>query len=192
MEKNMKIGIYGGSFNPPHYGHENISKLIIKKLNLDKLIVIPIGTPCHGKTNLLDGNERYKLCELAFKEINKVKISRIEIDSDETSYTYDTLKKIIEKYGREHEYFEIIGEDSAAYFDEWKNYEKILELAKVVILKRRGYTSAIKSRNIIEIENDYYDISSSKIRESIMKEEDCEDFLKKEVLDYIKIKKLYK
>lgn len=187
----MKIGIYGGSFNPPHYGHENISKLIIKKLNLDKLIIIPIGTACHGKTNLLDKEERYDLCKISFKNIPKVEISRVEIDSDDVSYTYDTLKKIIKKYGKEHEYFEIIGEDSAAYFDEWKNYKDILKLAKVVVLKRKGYTSAIKSKNIIEIENDYYDVSSSEIREKLYKGENCKDSLKKEVLDYIKIKKLY-
>lgn len=188
----MRIGIYGGSFNPPHRGHENITKLIIKELKLDELLIIPIGTPCHGKTNLIDSNERYKLCELSFKDIDKVKISRIEIDSNDTSYTYDTLKKIIKSYGKEHEYFEIIGEDSAAYFDKWKDYKKILKLAKVVVLKRRGYTSVINSDNIIEIENDYYDISSSKIRHSIRKGKDCKEFLKKEVLDYIQNKELYK
>lgn len=188
----MKIGIYGGSFNPPHQGHENISKLIIDKLNLDKLLIIPIGTPCHGKTDLIDSNERYKLCELCFKDIDKVELSRIEIDLDETSYTYDTLNRIIEKYGKNHEYFEIIGEDSAAYFDKWKDYKKILELAKVVVLKRRGYKSVINSDNIIEIENDYYDVSSSKVRDNIRSSKNCEGFLKKEVLEYIKKKKLYK
>lgn len=187
----MKIGIYGGSFNPPHYGHENISKLVIEELNLDKLIIIPVGTACHGKNNLLDGEERYNLCKVSFEDIEKIEISRIEIDSDEVSYTYDTLKKIIKKYGKEHEYFEIIGEDSAAYFDEWKNYKDILNLSKVVVLKRKGYTSAVKSKNIIEIENDYYDVSSSEIRENLHKGKNCKNSLKKEVLDYIKINKLY-
>ena len=103
----MKIGIYGGSFDPPHRGHRNIAEYVIKKFELDKLLIVPIGIASHGKDNLTSAQKRMKMCELTFGDIKKVEISSVEIDMDGISYTFKTLEARIEKYGQEHEYFEI-------------------------------------------------------------------------------------
>lgn len=130
----MKIGIYGGSFNPVHNGHLNIVKYVLNQLKLDKIIVIPVGKPSHRADNLESGILRTEMCRAAFENISGVEVSGIETDKDKISYTINTLKKIIEIYGEKNDFYEIIGEDSAYHFKEWKNYEEILELSKVVVL----------------------------------------------------------
>lgn len=187
----MNIGIYGGSFNPPHYGHEKIIRRVIKDLKLDKLLIVPVGIPCHGKSDILNGEHRYEMCKIYFEKIDKVEISRIEIDKKKISYTYETLEEIINNYGKNHNYFEIIGGDSAEYFNKWREYKKILKLSKVVVIKREGYVNKIDSENIIEIENEYYKVSSSKIREKLRNKKKVKELLKKEIFDYILKHKLY-
>jgi nicotinate-nucleotide adenylyltransferase len=187
----MKIGIYGGSFNPIHNGHIYIAKFIVENLGLDKLIIIPVGNPSHRENILIDGKLRLEMCKIAFKNEEKIEVSDIEINSNELSYTYDTLLKIINLYP-ENEYFEIIGEDSGAYFHKWKNYKEILKLAKVVVLQREGYTTAIKDSNLLQIKNPFLNFSSTRIRESISKEETIENMVPKEIDEFIKVNKLYK
>ncbi len=187
----LKIGIYGGSFDPPHMGHKKIVEYVVNKLDLDKLIIIPVGKASHGKDKLTEGNLRYEMCKLNFENIKGTEISRIEIDSDEISYTYKTLRKIRNLYGEENQYFEIIGEDSAAYFNKWKNYEEILDKSKIVVLKRKGYESIIKNEKVIELENEYYNISSSEIKKNFEKNEEISGELTKEVQEFIMEKKLY-
>lgn len=187
----MKIGIYGGSFNPIHNGHIYIAKFIIDYLNLDKLLIIPVGTPSHRKNVLEDGSMRLKMCEMAFKNEKKIEVLDIEIKSKEISFTYDTLLKIIAMYPN-NEYFEIIGEDSGAYFHRWKKYKEILKLAKVVVLQRKGYKTLIKDSNLLQVKNPFFNFSSTRIREAILTEESIEDMVPKEIAEFIKVNRLYK
>lgn len=188
----MRIGIYGGSFDPPHKGHRNIAEYVIKKLELDKLLIVPVGTASHGKNNLVSGKERKKMCELTFGDIERAEISSVEIDMEGVSYTFETLETLIEKYGREHEYFEIIGEDSAAYFDKWKEYEKILNLSTVVVLKRKGYKSVVNSPKMIMVDNPYFDVSSTEIKEKIKNKKNVSDLITEETERFIKEKNIYR
>ena len=188
----MRIGIYGGSFDPPHFGHKSVAYYTIKNLNLDKLLIIPVGRASHGKNNLSDNILRYEMCDIVFGSLDKIEISKIEIEKDEISYTYKTLNEIMEIYGKDNEYFEIIGGDSAAYFTKWKNYEEILENSTVVILRRKGYVSEITSDKIIEFENEYFDISSTEIKEKLRNNEDCSGILDDKLIEFIKENNLYR
>lgn len=187
----MKIGIYGGSFNPIHNGHIYMAKFIVDYLELDKLLVIPVGTPSHRKNTLADAKMRLKMCKMAFENEEKIEVSDIEIKSKEFSFTYDTLLKIIEKYPN-NEYYEIIGEDSGAYFHKWKNYKEILKLAKVVVLQREGYSTLLKNPNLFQVKNPFLNYSSTRVREAILKGETIENMVPKEIADFIKVNKLYK
>lgn len=187
----MKIGIYGGSFDPPHKGHRNVAEYVIKELALDKLLIVPIGIASHGKDILTPAEDRLKMCELTFENIEKTEISTVEIDMQSLSYTFKTLEVLIEKYGQEHEYFEIIGEDSAAYFDKWREYKKILELSTVVVLKRKGYQNIVNSPKIKILNNPYFDISSTEIKNKIKNKEDISYLLTEKAEKYIKEKGLY-
>ncbi len=185
----MKIGIFGGSFNPIHKGHEAMAHFALKKLNLDKLIIIPVGIASHKKNNFLDAKLRLELCKKVFEDFENIEISNIEIKSSETSYTYKTLQKIIELYGEEQEYYEIIGEDSIDYFEKWKNYKEILEKSKVVVFRRKNSNKEykhLKHKNIIYLESPYYNISSTEIRERIKNKKDLKDLVNEKIEEIIK------
>ncbi|WP_297597438.1 nicotinate-nucleotide adenylyltransferase [uncultured Cetobacterium sp.] len=187
----MKIGIYGGSFNPIHNGHIYMARFIIKYLNLDKLFIIPVGNPSHRKNVLIDGELRIKMCKEAFKKDSKIEVLSVEVDSKELSYTYDTLIKIISEYPG-NEYFEIIGEDSGEYFHRWKNYKEILKKSKVVILQREGYKTNLKDENIIQVKNPFLNFSSTRVREMVKCNESIDDMVPKGVIELIEKNKLYK
>lgn len=188
----MRIGIYGGSFNPIHKAHVEIVKFILKKLELDRIIIIPVGKASHRDDIMLSGELRKKMCELAFEGNEKIIISDIEIKSKKTSYTIDTLKKIISFYGGHHEFYEIVGEDSAYNFSKWKDYKKILELSKVIVFRREGYSGGVSHNNIIYLDTPLYNISSTLVRERLKKNEKVDDLLPQKVADFIQKNKLYR
>ncbi|WP_319202307.1 nicotinate-nucleotide adenylyltransferase [uncultured Ilyobacter sp.] len=186
-----KIGIYGGSFNPVHIGHVEIMKYVLKEMKLDRLIVIPVGFPSHKDSLLLTGEKRIELLEAACKDIEKVTISDIEVQNKGVSYTYDTLLNLKKKY-KDAIFYEIIGEDSADYLQEWKDYEKMVEECKFVVLKRNGYAYRAEHNNIIVLESPLYRYSSTEVRERLKKGLDISDMVPKKVHEIIIKEKLYR
>ena len=189
----MRIAIYGGSFNPIHKGHEQIVEYICndKELNIDKVIVIPVGIPSHKENTLKASNVRLEMCREIFDGNNKVFVSDIEIKENKTSYTYDTLIKIIEIYGEENEYYEVIGMDSLKNLKTWKNYKKLLKLTKFIVFKRKDYVldemdkDLLENDRVIILENEYYDFSSTQIRERIKNKKDISDFINPKIKKFI-------
>lgn len=187
----MKIGIYGGSFNPIHNAHVEIVKFILEQLKLDKIIVIPVGKASHRDDIMVSGKFRKKMCELAFENEEKVFVSDIEIKNKSISYTIDTLKKLISLYGEDNEFYEIVGEDSAYNFSKWKDYNQILELSKVVVFQREGYNGGVEHENVIYLDTPLYNISSTMVRNQIKNNEDISKIVPKKVAQFIQEKKLY-
>ena len=171
----MRIAIYGGSFNPMHIGHEKIVDYVLNNLNMDKIIIIPVGIPSHRENNLEQSDTRLKICKEIFKGNKKIEVSDIEIKSEGKSYTYDTLLKLMDLYGENNEFFEIIGEDSLKSLKTWKNYEELLKICKFIVFRRKD------DKNIIILENEYYDISSTEIRNMVKNNEDISAFVNKKV-----------
>lgn len=188
----MRIGIYGGSFNPIHNAHIGIVKYILEKLQLDRIIIIPVGKASHRDDVVVNGSLREKMCQLAFEGEEKIIVSDIEIKRSKTSYTIDTLRKLISLYGGHNEFYEIVGEDSAYNFSKWKEYEKILELSKVVVFRREGFNGGIEHKNIIYLDTPLYDISSTMIRNRIKNSESILDLVPEKVAKFIKSNNLYK
>lgn len=186
----MKIGIFGGSFNPIHNGHIEIVKFMISTLNLDKMLIVPVGIPSHKKNNLLNGKKRLTMCKLAFKDLNNIEVLDIEIKQNSISYTIDTLKKIISIYGEYNKYFEIIGKDSADYFEQWKNYEEILKLSTVVVFDREEYIGK-KIKDLIYLKTPLFPISSTQIREKLKKDENIDNLVPLAVKNFIEKYNLY-
>ena len=183
----MRIAIYGGSFNPMHIGHEKIVDYVLNNLNMDKIIIIPVGIPSHRENNLEQSYTRLKICKEIFKGNKKIEVSDIEIKSEGKSYTYDTLLKLIDLYGENNEFFEIIGEDSLKSLKTWKNYEELLKICKFIVFRRKDDKSIqideefLNNKNIIILENEYYDISSTEIRNMVKNNEDISAFVNKKV-----------
>ena len=183
----MRIAIYGGSFNPMHIGHEKIVDYVLNNLNMDKIIIIPVGIPSHRENNLEQSDTRLKICKEIFKGNKKIEVSDIEIKSEGKSYTYDTLLKLIDLYGENNEFFEIIGEDSLKSLKTWKNYEELLKICKFIVFRRKDDKNIqideefLNNKNIIILENEYYDISSTEIRNMVKNNEDISFFVNKKV-----------
>lgn len=186
----MRIGIYGGSFNPIHRGHISVAKYALEKLGLDKLIIIPVGIPSHKENNLVNGKLRMEMCRLAFENMGKIEISDIEINNCGTNYTYDTLMKIKNIYGQ-GEYFEIIGEDSGENFIKWKNYKEILKESKVIVLRRKGYKKVIENENMVYLSSPYFEISSTELRNYIKLNKNIKKYIPDKVEKFIRKHRLY-
>ena len=183
----MRIAIYGGSFNPMHIGHEKIVDYVLNNLNMDKIIIIPVGIPSHRENNLEESDTRLKICKKIFKGNKKIEVSDIEIKSEGKSYTYDTLLKLMDLYGENNEFFEIIGEDSLKSLKTWKNYEELLKICKFIVFRRKDDKNIqidkefLNNKNIIILENEYYNISSTEIRNMVKNNEDISFFVNKKV-----------
>lgn len=186
----MKIGVFGGSFNPIHIAHLIIAEFIREKYSLDKVIFVPVGKPSHRENNLLDSKHRYNMLKLAIEDNEKFEISDIEIKDINTSYTIETLRKL-QKIYKEDDFFEIIGGDSADYIEEWKEWKEILKLSKILVFGRKGYKEK-QYENMFYVDNPVIEISASKIREMLKKREGiCKYYLDKKVYNYIIKNNLY-
>lgn len=126
----MRVGIYGGSFSPPHLGHVRLAETFLSSLELDKLIIIPAGTPPH---KMIDGGangaERIEMCRAAFSGISEnVVISDYEAYRTDPCYTVDTLRH----FSGKDELFMLCGSDMFLTLDRWRDPEGIFSLCTVV------------------------------------------------------------
>ena len=192
----MKIGILGGSFNPPHKMHMNMGLELLEKGYLDKVIYVPTGSKYKYKNNLVQDEHRFKMLELMIKNDDRFLVSDYEL-KDYVVYTCDTLKYFQEVYPNDEIYF-VCGADNLSYVDEWKNGIFLLENYKFLVIKR--YTDNIEE--ILKRFNKYRDniivsdvspnsISSTEIRNRIQSGEGVLDYLDSDVYNYLKKYNLY-
>lgn len=134
----MKIGIFGGTFNPPHVGHVEAAAQAVRALRLDKLLVIPDFIPPHKAMpeGSPEGRERLELCKLAFAHVKHCKVSDMELARGGVSYTVDTLRRVREKYPTDRLYL-LMGTDMLLSFCQWREYPEILRLATLAVFARR-------------------------------------------------------
>ena len=137
----MKLGLFGGTFNPIHCGHIKAAEQIIKKIELDKVCFIPSNIPPHKEENeLADANQRFKMVELAISGKDKFGISDYEILKNEKCYTVDTLEHFKEKFPT-HELYFIVGHDIFNPIETWKSYRDLFELSNFIVISRPGLSN---------------------------------------------------
>jgi nicotinate-nucleotide adenylyltransferase len=138
----VRLGILGGTFNPPHLGHLVCSQEAYRQLPLDRVILIPARVPPHKPVEHEPGAEhRLELCRLAAADDERFDVSDIELRRDGPSYTVDTLQELTSN-GSNSELFLIVGGDIAVGLPQWRDPERVLELAGLAIAKRRGTSRA--------------------------------------------------
>lgn len=193
----MRIGIFGGCFNPPHKRHEQIAVDLVKYNYLDKVIYVPAGN-LYNKNGLIKDIDRYNMLKLVTKNYDFLEVSDHEFGK--LTYTYQTLTYFKEKYPNDEIYF-ICGSDNLKEIDTWKEYQYVLETFKIIIIQRNNdnFDDIVKkylkySNNIILSDVKIDKLSSTEIRDEIKnnKTVDLKNKLKKEVLDYIISNNLYK
>lgn len=125
----MRVGIYGGTFNPVHNGHIKLAQAYTDGLRLDELLIIPTRIPPHKQApDLIDGAHRLAMCKLAFAECPSCTVSGMELERKGKSYTVDTLEEI-KRERPDDELYLIMGSDMFLTLTEWFNWERIFELA---------------------------------------------------------------
>jgi len=135
----MKIGIFGGAFNPIHYGHLRTAEDVADMLSLDRVLFIPSGKPAFKKPGLAEARHRYQMTKAAIDDNPRFAISDIEVKTSGRSYSADTVRKLKEKHEDYNLYF-IMGIDAFADLPEWKEPESLIELANIVVISRPGYS----------------------------------------------------
>jgi len=216
-----RIGIFGGAFNPIHYGHLRTAQEVLESLFLEKVIFIPTCNPPFNKPEMEDFDKRLEMVRRAIKGNRKFQLSDIEKRSKGKSYTIDTVKKLIQIFP-EGELFLIMGIDSFLDLPLWKNPDDLVRLVNIVVISRPGheFVDAYKSpfirakkRDLIDLDRGMQeqieyrisestsvymlnvtdiDISASYIRTCIKKGRDIRYLLPDSVKSYIISNNLYK
>lgn len=198
----MRIGIYGGSFNPVHLGHKHLADTMCERLNLDKCIIMPafVSPFKTDKKGSVAAEHRLRMCELAFGE-DCYEVSDFEIRKNETSYTVNTLTALKEQYP-EDELFLIIGSDMLLSFNRWYRWQDILELCTLCAVSRCDEDPLDELEDFAEktlrsegevliLPFSPLVVSSTEIREAIQNNADTSAFLHPSVWDYIRENNLY-
>lgn len=198
-----RIGLFGGTFNPPHVGHLRLASLAADAAQLDMVIIMPASVPPHKEApGLATGEDRIALCRRTFTDPRFI-VSDMELRRAGKSYTVETLRALHDCYPEDKLYL-IIGSDMLLSFDRWFCWEEILSLCSLLVLSRendlspqmlRDYASQTLGLTEEEgfriLETAPLELSSTMIRERIAKGEDAAALLTPQGYAYIKEKGLY-
>ncbi|MFA5845784.1 MAG: nicotinate-nucleotide adenylyltransferase [Thermodesulfovibrionales bacterium] len=217
----MKLGIFGGTFNPIHYGHLRAAEEVQTKLNLDKIIFVPSGNPPMKDRELADARHRYKMVRLATFKNRSFTVSDIEYKKKNKSYSVNTLKELQRHYKGARLYF-ILGIDAFIDIPNWWQPDRLVTLADFVVISRpsfkfadlssspyleadnnilkrldsgkiESYKTALESgRDIIMMRLTPIEISATLIRKLLHQGKSIKYLLPEEVESYIISNKLYK
>lgn len=192
----MRIGIFGGTFNPPHFGHKRLAQAMIKSASLDKILIIPTSTPPHKiSSDLASENHRLEMCKRVFDE-SCYEISDLEIRRKGKSYSIDTVTELRKNYP-DDELFMIIGSDMLLSFHKWYRFQDILKNVTLCVATREN---EISTENLFQYAKDTLKLrcdeiiiapiqpfvcSSTQIRNKIKAGESTNLLLPQEVRDYI-------
>jgi len=199
-----RIGIFGGTFNPVHKGHEVTAVNFYDKFELDRLLIIPANIPPHKKNDeSVSPRDRFEMCRLCFNKYSdkNIEVSDIEIKKDCVNYSIDTIKTICGNYPSDTIYF-LVGSDMFLYIEKWRDYKELLGMCTFVAAYRDKKSTAklCALRNKLSgqgyktelLENEILQISSTELRKKIQEGGfDLENYLCPEILNYIKEKKFY-
>ncbi|WP_102345522.1 nicotinate-nucleotide adenylyltransferase [Bacillus sp. Marseille-P3661] len=185
----MKVGLLGGTFDPPHYGHLMIAQEVLTNLKLDQIWFIPTNVPPHKDGTNTDGLDRIEMVNRAIAGNPNFLINTIEFDRVGPSYTYDTITLLNEIYPQ-HQFYFIIGADMVEYLPKWHRIEELVDKISFVGVKRPNYKVETKY-NLLEVEIPLLDISSSDLRFRFENNLNTRYFLPEDVRQYIEEKSLY-
>lgn len=189
----LRLGIFGGTFDPIHDGHLVAARAALVALNLDEIFFVPTWSSL-AKQHSATARQRAEMVELAIAEEPKFKVSRVDIDRGSPTFTIDTLQSFARLHPDAKLFF-LLGLDAFQSIASWKDSQKLAELAEFVVLSRPGYevdASGIQSDySHTTLAIDALDISSTEIRNQLEKSGDLVEKVPAQVLSYIREHGLY-
>ena len=178
----MKIGIYGGSFNPIHFGHTGLAQWVIENTDLDEVwLMISPNNPLKDASVLADEQVRLQEAKEAIRRLGeegkRILVSDFEFSLPRPNYTANTLRELKKQYPQ-HEFTLIIGEDNLEIFSKWKEYIYLLENFKILVYPRKGSSKSaeqmlkeLETAHIKEVQllanAPYFEISSTELRKNL-------------------------
>lgn len=174
----MKIALFGGSFDPPHLGHEAVIKEALQVLDIDKLIIMPTFINPFKNAFFADETQRFLWCKKLWGALAKVEINDFEIRQRRPVPSIQSVSYLKKLYKSEKIYL-IIGADHLATLSSWRKFNELCKEVEFVIAKRANITIPTNFKNL----ETHIDISSSLIRNSLNLEQVCEG-IKAEVKEY--------
>lgn len=190
-QQKTRTGLFFGSFNPIHNGHLSIASFVIEENFTEEVwfVVSPLN-PLKKENILLDDRQRLELVELAVRDNPHLSACDIEFSLPRPSYTYNTLKRLREKYP-DREFYLIIGADNLEIFHKWRNHEDILKEFRILVYPRNGSECGelLRHRNVEVVDAPFRDVSSTEIREKLKANKDIDDLVPSNIIE--KIRTLY-
>src|SRR3989338_2602613 len=186
----MRIGIFGGSFDPIHKGHLALAKSSIKEIKLDKLFFVPAKiSPFKKNKSISSPLNRLKMAHLAVKKIPKCKVSSFELKTPGLSYTFLTLK-VFKKIFPKEDLFFLMGSDALAGFKKWHKWRDILKICSLVVGQRSGEKTVIElpigfEGRVLYLKAKMPKISSTEIRSAFKERQNLFEVRSEEVAQYI-------
>ena len=191
----MRIGIFGGSFDPIHIGHAIIAQHIISSGAVDRLwfMVSPVNPLKVGKERLVTDTDRLRMVEMVSRPMEGVETSGFEFTMPRPSYTIDTLNALQAKFP-DDEFYLVTGGDNWQIFSKWRNSDEILAKYHLLIYPRLGYDVVIPDElkdRVTLVDAPIIEISSTEVRERLANGQSVRYYVPDEVLAYIERKNLY-
>jgi nicotinate-nucleotide adenylyltransferase len=187
----LRLGVLGGSFNPPHVGHLILASDAFEALGLDKLLIVPAAAnPLKGEiAGGVTALDRLRMVRESFAGDPRFEVSAMEIDRGGLSYTVDTLEAVAVEYPGA-ELVLLVGMDAFRSLDRWKNPERIRELASLAVLARGDEASALPP-GVQAVTTRRIDVSSTEIRTRLAEGRSIKGFVAESVERFISAAKLY-
>lgn len=194
----MRVGIFGGSFNPPHIGHLIVAEFIREEANLDKIIFIPCASPPHKQdpkylSQMASSQHRFEMVKIAINGNPFFEVSDLEIKRGGISYTVETVNYLVEQFP-DREFYLLIGADQFEEFHTWRDPDEIVKKVHLLVFNRYGYrvteSKFSKYANFITVPN--VDVSASSIRDRLRQGKSIKYLVPPGVEEYIYRNKLYR
>lgn len=195
----MNLCLFQGTFNPIHKAHLRVAKYVLENCVVDKLLFIPAYNPPHKDALLILPEHRLNMVKLAVEDLEKAEVSDIEYQRKGTSYTYLTIRQLLEQYKPDEKIKFIIGTDAFRHIESWYETKKLKDYVEFLLfirdenfdinefnhLRRKGYSYTLMD---LTFEN----ISSTEIRDAINAKRPLNDLVTKNVEEYINKHELYR
>jgi len=185
-----KVGLLGGTFNPPHIGHLLMADQVKDQLNLEDIQFMPTAEPAHvNEKTTISSDYRVDMVDLAIEDNPDFSLNLTEVNRGGKSYTIDTIKELKESNPNIDYYF-IIGGDMVEDLENWRSIDELVDLVQFVAVRRPNFKSET-SYPVIWVDVPQIAISSSEIREKVATKSSIKYLADDEVIDYINAKGLY-